>query len=37
LNKCYLISLLFTISIGTIQFGYMIGSWNSASAAYGKK
>jgi len=20
-----------------VQFGYMIGSWNTASAAYGKK
>lgn len=36
-NKCYLYSLLLTVSIGTIQFGYMIGSWNTASGAYGKK
>lgn len=36
-NKCYLFWLLITVSFGTIQFGYMIGSWNSASAAYGKK
>ena len=25
-----------TISLGAINFGYMIGSWNTASAAYGK-
>ena len=30
-------SLLLTVSLGTIQFGYMIGSWNAASAAYGKR
>ena len=36
-NKCYLLCLLLTVSIGTIQFGYMIGSWNVASDAYGKK
>ena len=36
-NKCYLLCLLLTVSLGTIQFGYMIGSWNAASAAYGKK
>lgn len=28
--------LLATISLGSIQFGYMIGSWNTASAAYAK-
>lgn len=37
INSCYLLSLLLTVSIGTIQFGYMIGSWNSASGAYAKK
>ena len=36
INSCYLLSILLTISIGTIQFGYMIGSWNAASGAYGK-
>ena len=30
----YLISLLMTVSIGTIQFGYSIGAWNSATNAY---
>lgn len=30
----YLLSLLFTVSIGTIQFGYSIGAWNSATDAY---
>lgn len=28
---------MLTISLGMIQFGYMIGSWNAASAAYGKR
>ena len=37
INMCYLFSLLLTVSIGTVQFGYMIGSWNAASGAYGKK
>lgn len=32
----FLSSLLATVSLGTIQFGYMIGSWNTASGAYGK-
>ena len=35
-NMCYLICLFCVISIGAIQFGYMIGSWNASSAAYGK-
>lgn len=26
--------LLFSVSIGTIQFGYSIGAWNSATDAY---
>jgi hypothetical protein len=30
----YLMALLFTVSIGTIQFGYSIGAWNSATEAY---
>jgi len=30
----YLMSLLFTVSIGTVQFGYSIGAWNSATEAY---
>ena len=29
--------LLITVAIGTIQFGYMIGSWNVVAQAYGKK
>ena len=37
INNCYLWSLLIVVSFGTIQFGYMIGSWNAASGAYGKK
>jgi sugar porter (SP) family MFS transporter len=32
----YLSALLFVVSLGSIQFGYMIGSWNTASGAYGK-
>ena len=37
INMCYLFSLLITISLGTVQFGYMVGSWNTAAGAYGKK
>ena len=37
INNCYFFGLLLTVSLGMIQFGYMIGSWNAASAAYGKK
>lgn len=33
----FIIGLFFTVSIGTTQFGYMIGSWNSASEGYSKK
>lgn len=33
-NAGYLFSLLMTMSIGTIQFGYSIGSWNTAQAPY---
>lgn len=31
---CYLSGLLFTICIGTIQFGYSIGAWNTVTDAY---
>lgn len=34
IKKCYLYGLLMTIGLGTIQFGYSIGSWNSANDAY---
>ena len=34
IKKCYLLGLLLTVSIGTIQFGYSIGSWNTATDAY---
>lgn len=34
---CYLTCVLLTISLGTIQFGYSIGCWNTASGAYGKR
>ena len=37
INACYLIGSLLTVSLGMVQFGYMIGSWNTASAAYGKR
>ena len=37
ISACFIISLLLAVSLGTIQFGYMIGSWNAASAAYGKR
>ena len=30
----YLSCLLLTVSIGTIQFGYSIGSWNTVTDAY---
>ena len=30
----YLAPLVFTISIGSILFGFSIGSWNSATNAY---
>ena len=33
-NMCYLSGLLFTICIGTIQFGYSIGAWNTVTDAY---
>ena len=36
-NMCFLSGLLFAVSLGMIQYGYMIGSWNAASAAYAKK
>jgi len=34
INKGYLLGLLLTIVIGTIQFGYSIGSWNAANEPY---
>lgn len=34
---CYLYTLLIVVSLGTIQSGYMIGSWNTAQGAYGKR
>ena len=34
---CYIALLFLTVSVGNIQFGYMIGSWNAAAAAYSKK
>jgi len=34
IKKGYLFALLMTISIGTIQFGYSIGSWNTAFKPY---
>jgi hypothetical protein len=34
IKKGYLFFLLMTICIGTIQFGYSIGSWNTAFAPY---
>ena len=37
LNICYLLGLFLTISIGSIQYGYMIGSWNASSGAYAKR
>jgi MFS family permease len=37
IKKGYLFALLMVISIGTIQFGYSIGSWNTAFEAYKNK
>jgi MFS family permease len=37
IKKGYLFALLMVISIGTIQFGYSIGSWNTAFEAYKSK
>lgn len=34
IKKGYLFALLMTMSIGTIQFGYSIGSWNTAFKPY---
>lgn len=34
IKKGYLFALLMTVSIGTIQFGYSIGSWNTAFKPY---
>ena len=36
INYGYLSFLLFTVSLGTFQFGYSIGSWNTATNAYAK-
>jgi len=33
-NKMYLLSLFLAITIGTVQFGYSVGSWNAANEAY---
>ena len=35
-HLCYFISLLLTITIGTIQFGWSIGCWNSGWLFYAK-
>lgn len=37
IKKMYLMGLLMSVSIGTIQFGYSIGSWNTAFGAYKAK
>ena len=34
IKKGYLFALLITVSMGTIQFGYSIGSWNTAFNPY---
>jgi hypothetical protein len=34
IKKGYLFGLLMTVSIGTLQFGYSIGSWNTAFKPY---
>ena len=36
INYCYLLSLLLTICIGTVQFGWSIGQWNSGWLPYAK-
>ena len=35
-NTGYLIALLFTICLGTVQFGYSVGSWNSTFEVYAR-
>jgi hypothetical protein len=37
IKKGYLFFLLMTVSIGTIQFGYSIGSWNTGFGPYKAK
>ena len=32
----YLVFLIFAVALGNIQFGYAIGGWNVATAAYAK-
>jgi hypothetical protein len=34
INIGYLLALFLTVALGTIQFGYSIGSWNAAFDAY---
>ena len=34
INKCYLFGLLFVVTMGMLQFGMGIGSWNTAVEAY---
>lgn len=37
INRLFVISFILTISLGSVQFGYMIGSWNVTSASFGKR
>ena len=36
INKFFLMCLLLTITIGTLQFGYTVGSWNAVNSAYAR-
>ena len=36
IHMCYFICLLLTITIGTVQFGWSIGCWNSGWLYYAK-
>ena len=36
INYGYLVFLIFSVALGNIQFGYAMGGWNVATAAYGE-
>jgi len=36
INMGYLSFLIFGVALGNVQFGYMIGGWNTATKVYGE-
>lgn len=34
INLGYLLAILLTVALGTVQFGYSIGSWNATFDTY---